>query len=183
MNFLKSYFLNSKSLLYFVLIASAVATRLFPHAWNFAPVTAVAIVAAVYLPLRMAITLPLSIRFVSDMFLGFFGFKLMIAVYLAHLFGVLAGLWVKRNKSSYRVLAAPAASAIVFFLVTNFAFLYPPSAYTHNLSGVISAYINGLPFLRGTLLGDIVYTVALIYGYQAILYFQKNYKLAEIKKI
>ena len=167
--------------LYLLLIAAAAATRVLPHAWNFAPVTAVAIVAAIYLPIRQAIGLPLIIRFTSDLVIGFFAWPQMLAVYSSHLFGIFAGLWVKKRKTTARVLAAPMISALVFFLITNFAFLYPVSAYSHNLSGILLSYTNGLPFLRGTLLGDVVYT-SLLVGAVELVYFYRTRKIAKLAK-
>lgn len=177
-----------KSILaYIFIVATAVATRLLPHQWNFAPVTAVAIVSAIYLPIRHAVILPLAIRFVSDAIIGFFAWPQMIAVYLAHLFGAAMGLWVRKSAISpgfqppsptservgvrlgmwSRVLLAPTISACVFFLVTNFAFLY--KEYPHDLPGILLAYTNGLPFLRGTLLGDVIYTVVFVGAFEAVL--------------
>jgi len=139
--------------------------------WNFAPVTALAIFAAIYLPKKQATALPLVVRFFSDAIIGLFSWPLMIAVYLAHLFGVLMGLWVRRNKSVGRVIAAPIISAGVFFLITNFAWLYP--TYPNDLSGIMLAYTNGLPFLRGTMFGDVIYTVALVGAYESVRYYLK----------
>jgi len=147
-------------------------SRLIPHSWNFAPITAIAIFAAIYLPIRQAVVLPLVIRFISDVIIGFFSWQLMIAVYLSHLFGVALGLWVRRNKSFGRVLTAPILSAVVFFLVTNFAWLY--ASYTNDLPGILLAYTNGLPFLRGTLMGDVFYTLALVGGYEFALRYSRQ---------
>lgn len=178
--------------LYALIIASAVGTRLMPHAWNFAPVTAIAIVTAVYLPLRQAIALSLVIRFISDAIIGFFSWPLMLVVYLSHLFGVLMGLWVRKFATSPlpsplservpegrvrlgmwpRVVVAPVVSSLVFFLVTNFAFFYP--TYTHDISGVILAYAHGLPFLRGTLLGDVGYTIAFVASFEAVRFYLRH---------
>jgi len=165
--------MNKKNIIiYLAIIGSAVLTRLVPHAWNFAPVTAIAIFAAIYLPKKQAFALPLAARFLSDLVIGFFGLQMMIAVYLSHLFGVVMGLWVRKNKNAARVLAAPVISAVVFFLVTNFAFLY--SSYPHTWEGIVLAYTNGLPFLRGTLLGDLFYTVALVGSYELVRKFSET---------
>ena len=165
-------------ILYIIIITAAIATRLIPHVWNFAPVTAIAIFAAIYLPKRQAFAFPIAIRLVSDLIIGFFSWPLMIAVYLAHIFGVAMGLWIKRNKSVGRVIAAPIISAIVFFLVTNFAWLY--AGYPNDLSGIMLAYTNGLPFLRGTLLGDVSYTLALVGGYEFVLRYARSRKSAKV---
>jgi hypothetical protein len=85
-------------LIYFIIIL-AVITRFIPHMPNAAPVTALAIFAAVYLPKKQAIGIPLVVRFVSDIFLGFFAWPQMLAVYAAHLVGVLFGLWVRKTTS------------------------------------------------------------------------------------
>ncbi len=144
---------------------------------NFAPVTALAIFSAVYLPKKQAITIPLAVRFVSDIFLGFFAWPLMVAVYLSHLVGVFFGWWIRQNKNHrwLKILGSSVGASIIFFLVTNFAFLYP--SYPHNFFGIIQSYINGLPFLRGTLMGDLFYSVALFGGYALVRKFQiSNFK-------
>ncbi len=164
----------------YLIIILAVAVRFIPHVPNFAPITALAIFAAVYLPKKQAIAIPLAVRFISDIFLGFFAWQMMLAVYASHLVGVLFGLWIKKNKNHrwLKIAGSSIAASIIFFLVTNFAFLY--SNYTHDLTGIITSYINGLPFLRGTMAGDLFYSFALFGGYAlarnfkfSILNFQK----------
>jgi len=152
----------------YTIIILAIVSRFVPHLANAAPVTALAIFAAVYLPKKQAIAIPLIVRFVSDIFLGFFAWPLMIAVYTSHLAGVLLGLWIKKSKANtnsfwFKIFGSGLASGIIFFLVTNFAFLY--QSYPHNLGGIMQSYINGLPFLRGTLIGDVGYTVGLFAAY------------------
>lgn len=164
----------------YLIILFAVLSRFVPHLSNFAPITASAIFAGANLPKKKAIAIPLAARFVSDIFLGFFSWPVMAAVYLSHLFGVVLGLWVKNSKNSkakwIKITSSGFVSAAVFFLATNFAFLY--SEYPHSLSGIMLAYTNGLPFLRGTLLGDVGYTVVLFGAYGAVKYLasrkQKN---------
>ena len=163
-------------MIYFIILL-AVISRFVPHLNNFAPITALAIFSAVYLPRKQAIAIPLVVRFVSDVFLGFFSWPLMLAVYGAHLSGVLFGLWIKNNKLGFfsktlKVLASSLGASVVFFLVTNFAFLY--AEYPHTWAGIISAYVNGLPFLRGTVIGDLSYVVALFGAYEVVLYLVKQ---------
>ncbi|MCL5666745.1 MAG: hypothetical protein M1383_03170 [Patescibacteria group bacterium] len=154
----------------YLIIALAIAARFIPHMPNFAPVTALAIFSAVYLPKKQAVAIPLAARLVSDIFLGFFQWPLMVAVYASHLIGVLFGLWIKRTKN-YRwikIVGSSLGASIIFFAVTNFAFFYP--YYSHNIAGIIHSYINALPFLRGTVLGDLSYTTALFGSYELARY-------------
>lgn len=164
--------------IYIFIIAFGILSRIVPHGWNFAPVTAIAIFSTIYLSKKEAIVLPLAIRFISDAIIGFFSWPLMLSVYAAHLFGVMMGLWVKKQKNAVRVITAPILSAIFFFLVTNFAWLY--SEYPHNFGGIILAYTNGLPFLKGTLLGDVFFTVIMVAGYETFLAAKKNKQLLSI---
>ncbi len=160
-------------LIYFIIVFAIVA-RFIPHFPNVAPVTALAIFAAAYLPKKQAIVIPLAVRFISDIFLGFFSWPLMIAVYASHLVGVLFGLWFRKsaNHRWSKITASSLGASVIFFLATNFAFLYSTSAYSHNWAGVMLSYTNALPFFRGTLFGDLGYTLALFGAYQ----FAVNFK-------
>lgn len=153
-------------MLIYLIITLAILTRFIPHISNFAPITALAIFSAAYLPKKQAVVIPLAARFVSDLFLGFFAWQLMVAVYVSHLAGVLFGLWIKRDRSNrwLKIIFSSLGASLVFFFITNFAFLY--AQYPHTWQGIIQAYANGLPFLRGTLLGDLSYTAVLfgVYG-------------------
>lgn len=159
-------------MLAYILIILAIATRVVPHFSNVSAITAVAIFSGAILPKRQAFVIPLAARLITDSIIGFFSWPLMIAVYGAHVFGVLLGLWVKNGKQDFeglKVITSSMIASVTFFLVTNFAFLYP--TYSHNLQGIVSAYNNGLPFLRGTVIGDLGYTVSLfaVYGLIQVL--------------
>lgn len=170
----------------YVIALLAIASRFIPHFPNAAPITALAIMAAMYGSKKQALTLPLAVRFASDIFLGFFSWPLMVAVYASHLTGAVFGFWAKNSKSFasrfVKVLAASAFAPTLFFLVTNFAFLYSPSQYPHTWSGIMLSYINGLPFFKGTLVGDIGYTMAFFLGFELVRYFitQRKSKTASV---
>ena len=168
-------------IVYFIIVA-AIASRFVPHLANFAPITALAIFSAANLNWKKSIGITLAVRFVSDIFLGFFSWPLMVAVYAAHLAGVLFGVWIKRSENNQwlKIVASSLGASAVFFLVTNFAFLY--ADYSHNMAGILLAYTNGLPFLKGTLLGDLGYTVAL-FGSLALVKYLAGYKTLNLKKL
>jgi hypothetical protein len=201
----------------YLIVLTAIIFRFIPHMPNFAPITALAIFSAANLGWKKSVALTLAVRIISDMFLGFFAWPLMLAVYASHLVGVLFGLWIKNTTPSasgvhpslaggeapdyakassdeprlssditrssppkiggvpreaggggmscwIKIIVSSLGASVIFFLVTNFAFLY--STYPHNISGIILAYTNGLPFFRGTLLGDLGYTTALFGSYE-----------------
>ncbi len=134
-----------------------------PHLDNASAITAVAIFSGAFLPKKQAFIIPLAARLVTDLILGFFAWQIMLAVYCAHLAGILLGMWIKKtplvSTQRLKILLSAAAAPLIFFLTTNFAFLYP--TYPHNWNGILLAYTNGLPFLRGTIIGDVGYTLGL----------------------
>jgi hypothetical protein len=167
-------------IIYFIILA-AVASRFVPHMPNFAPITALAIFSGVYLPKKQAVGVTLAARFISDIFLGFFSWPLMLAVYACHLAGVLFGVWIKQSHSQrwLKIVGSSLGASLLFFLVTNFAFFY--GNYPHTVAGIALAYANGLPFFRGTVLGDFSYSAALFgaYGLVQVLAKSKKQKILE----
>ena len=157
-------------LIYFIIILAIIA-RFIPHMPNFAPITALAIFSGANLGWKKAVGITLAARFVSDIFLGFFSWPLMVAVYASHLVGVLLGMWIKQNDNCrwIKIGGSSLGASALFFLVTNFAFFY--GGYAHNISGILLAYANGLPFLRGTVLGDLGYSADLLGAYDLAKYF------------
>ncbi len=210
----------------YIIIVLAVIARFIPHMPNFAPITALAIFSAANMSWKKSAGLVLVVRFISDIFLGFFSWPLMLAVYASHLAGILFGLWIKNSNHpvslretpllgrrggsavsleysaelssfsrrstprsggrwleySKKIIVSSLGSSAVFFLVTNFAFLYVD--YPHTLPGIMLAYYNGLPFLRGTVLGDLGYSVALFGGYAFALFLlnANKYQYANVAK-
>lgn len=148
-------------MVYFFIVA-AVILRLLPHLPNFAPIAAIALFGGVYLNKKYALILPLVAMLVSDIFIGFYSPCIMISVYGSFLIIGLIGLWLKNNKTLSNVIGASLSGSILFFLLTNFAmWVIPHSLYPHSLQGLLNCYTMGLPFFRGTILGDLFYTGAM----------------------
>ncbi len=194
------------------IIILAVVSRFIPHMPNVGLITALAMFSAVNMDWKKSVGITLAARFVSDIFLGFFAWPLMVAVYASHLAGILFGLWIKRsvttpslpvrqagasegslkmesgkgffaqmhslrmvNNKWPKIIFSSLSTSVLFFLVTNFAYLY--AEYPHNFAGIMLAYTNGLPFLRGTILGDVGYAVALFGVFEAVKYLTRIYRL------
>jgi hypothetical protein len=157
------------------LILFGVLMRLLPHPENFAPITAIALFGAVYLPKRFAFILPLGAMLISDLVIGFYGIT-MIYVYGSFVISGLLGLLIRQRKSIKNVVFVSLISSILFFLITNFGvWANPKSWYSPNLNGLIDSYIAGIPFFRGTILGDLVYTAGFFSAYELARIFGKKY--------
>lgn len=149
-----------------LIILLAVIARILPHPDNFAPVTAMALFSGVYLSKRSAFILPIIAMFLSDIFIGFYG-QTMLFVYGSFLLVGAIGVWIKHRKRSTVIIGASLVSSLLFYLITNFGvWLDPVSNYSKTFSGLMDSYLMGLPFFRGTLIGDLFYSGVFFGGYE-----------------
>ena len=127
-------------------------------------------------PLWLAVVAVLMTRLVSDAALhyrtgyGFYGS--MAFDYGAYLVVLLAGFWL-RPQTVLRALSAGVVSGVLFFLISNTgAWCLPLNGqylYPQTLSGYWQCLVNGLPFARGTLAGDILLTPVLFHVANLVL--------------
>src|SRR3989338_1523787 len=120
-----------------VLILLAVFGRLLPHIPNMAPVAAVSLFGAAYLPRKFALIIPLASLIISDLFLGFYGFT-MFFVYSGFILTGIIGLSIRNKITPYTILGGSLAASSVFFLLSNFGeWANPNSWYSKDLNGLI----------------------------------------------
>ena len=132
--------------------------------WNFAPVGALAIFAAARLPLAWALGVVLLAHAGTDLILYAKGGQQAVpAVYLGLLGYMLVGrLAMARSRSVARSGAAAFAGGWLFFLVTNTASWWEQALpYPLTFAGWLEALAAGVPFHKGTLLSDMIFTPAL----------------------
>lgn len=158
------------------LVILGASMRLLPHAANFAPIAAIALFGGVYLKRKYALMLPVAALLASDIIIGFDSIQSRLTVYGSFLLIGLIGLLVRKKKNIATVAGGAIGGSIVFYLITNFAYFYPPTMYTHDLSGVLSSYYFALPFFRNTLLGDLFYTGLLFGLYESAVFMVRHQK-------
>ena len=59
-----------KYILYVILIVLGVISRVIPHAPNFTPILAIALMSGLYIKKKFIVVLPISIMLVSDLIIG-----------------------------------------------------------------------------------------------------------------
>lgn len=163
------------------LILAGVILRVFRHydlialPPNFAPVSAIAMFAAVTLPRRLALIVPVFLMLASDWLIGWYNLPIMLTVYATFGFSTLIGRWIKRRVTIGRVLGGSLLGSAIFFLVTNAADWGFGNWYAHTPAGLLQAYTAGLPFFRNTVLGDLVYS-GLAFGVYGLIvvYFRRR---------
>ncbi|GAC1435629.1 MAG: hypothetical protein NVS1B11_24340 [Terriglobales bacterium] len=151
--------------LMFLLVAICVAGRVVPHSPNFTPIAATALFAAFLFKSRVAVVVPLSAMLISDLFIGFYQWQIMLVVYAALLVPTLLGFMLGKRLTSTRLAASAVGSSAVFFLSTNFAVWAFSGMYLTSTAGLTSCYLAALPFFKYSLAGDVVWTAAMFGGY------------------
>lgn len=150
-------------------IVIAVLFRFLPHVPNMTPITALALFGGAYLPRRSALILPLSAMFLSDLVLGF---SLVTPfIYGSFLLIILLGRLLRKRQHPGAVILATLTASTLFFLITNFGVWAEGMLYPHTFTGLLDAYVMGLPFFRNTLLGDLVYTGVFFLGFATLRHF------------
>jgi len=174
--------MNKKNILLILIISMvALAARLISHSPNFSPLVAVMLFTGVYGQSKKYIVLPLIALFISDLFLGFYKLEIMLAVYGSLIIASAIGMWLKNNKNILNTASATLASALLFFLITNFAVWYFGSWYSHNLAGLALCYNLAIPFFKNTLLSNIIYAGLLFTSYESLTQLIKQKKLLHNK--
>jgi hypothetical protein len=144
------------------MILAAAASRLIPHPPSFTVVGAMALFGGTHFSSkRAAFLVPLTGLALSDIVLGFY--TITPVVYGSFALTVCLGFWVRRGRSAQRVAIAASASAILFFMLTNFGVWAISGMYPRTASGLVACYVAALPFLQNMFLGNLFYS-AILFG-------------------
>lgn len=146
------------------IIILAVLYRLFPHPPNFTPIAALALFSGANLKGMRRFMIPLIVMSVSDLFLGFH--STILYVYGSFIITSALGTLLQNNQTFLRIISIATISSLLFFIITNFGVWAGTTMYPKDLSGLLNAYVMGIPFFKNTLLGDLFYTITLFYGYK-----------------
>ena len=159
-------------------VATAIIVQNGGSAWlsNFAPMAAIALCSAVYLPHKFKFSLPFVALLLSDVILDAYYHAslfdpIVLSRYLA--FGIvgLIGLALNERTRLKQILPVSLLASVIFYVVTNaFSWLSDPG-YAKNFAGLIQALTVGLPaygatptwmFFRNSLLSDLLFTVLFV---------------------
>ena len=149
---------NKKEIVLISFIIVAVLVRLLPHPPNVAPITAVALFAGTHFSSKhWAVLMPILAMLVTDIFLGFF--MITPVVYLAFVGVIALGFVIKKMNIGSVLL-----SSLLFFTVTNLGvwFLH----YPLTTEGFITCFTLAIPFFGYSIVGDLFFSAALIFGYR-----------------
>lgn len=169
--------MNKKFAFIIALLTIGLASRFIPHYPNFTAIGSMALLGGALMrkPLE-GILLPLAVLLLSDLvinnviyagetFTVFYEGAAYIygAVLLTSLLGRLAS---KLNVKNY--LGLSIASAVLFFLMTNYGTWATGILYPDTTQGLIAAYIAAIPYGLSFLAGTLVYGFAIMAAYSAL---------------
>ncbi len=155
---------NPRVLAIVAMIAAAVASRLVPHPWNLTSVAAVALFSGATLnDRRLAFIVPLAALLLSDMVLGFY--KGVATVYLAFALIVALGMLLRGRRKPLLITGATLTGSLLFFALTNLGVWAFGDLYPRTGAGLSACFVAAIPFFRGTLEGDALYSLVLFGGF------------------
>jgi hypothetical protein len=151
-------------LAYFFLII-AVATRLAPHPWHLTLIGASLLFFGAKRSPKEWIA-PLVVLGALDVYLTRVWYGLPVTPdqllsVLWYAFALFIGYLLVRKVTAIRVISASLISAISFFVVSNFAVWLFGTMYDKTFAGLVQCYVMAVPFFRGTMVSDLVFTPVL----------------------
>jgi len=171
----------SRNMTLIALVLLAAFSRLVPHEPNFAPIAGMALFGAANFRNRwLAFLVPLAAMFLSDLALGCAVHLGVYSGWMAHTEGLHKGSFViyatfaaitamgfvlRKNRALPLLAGTTLAGSVIFFLTTNFAVwvLGEGDMYPFTLDGLVTCYVQAIPFFHRTLAGDVFY-VSLLFG-------------------
>ena len=166
------------------LILLAGISRLLPHIDNFTPIGAMALFGGTYInDKKKAFIIPLAAMLFSDILLQIVsgtGFhNTMIFVYGAFIAITSLGFVLRKRVQRQTIMVSSLVGSILFFFITNFG-VWATGYYGYGISNLMDCYIAGIPFFRGTLMGDLCYNLVLFGSFSLITW---RYPILKCSKI
>ena len=147
---------NKQILLGLMIVAVLSLSRLIPHPPNFTPILGMAVFSGAIISKRyIAYLVPLAAMLLSDLYLGFHAS--MPIIYFSIAVCVLIGTIIESRVSILNSFLSISLGVLLFFLITNFMVWYGSGMYELSISGLMTCYLMGLPFLQNTFISSILY--------------------------
>ena len=143
------------------------------------PILAIIMVCLRGMSLKVAVPSILSLLFMSDILLspatGFAAFGYWsIFTYSGYLALTLFVLCNGKNWQSSKQLLMTVPCGFAYWLWTNFGTWVVSGMYQHNIAGLSNCFIQGLPFLRNAVLGDLLWVASLLVVLRAVSELKKK---------
>jgi len=163
------------------LILLAVISRMIPHEYNLSPFGAIGLFGAAWFSKKwQAFVIPMAATFLSDLYLNNVVYKSLNPEftvfyqgaywqYIAYIAIICVGFLLFKSKvTAPKVLAGAVSATVIFFLISNFGTWFSMNMYPKTFAGLMTCYELAIPFIKGTLAGDLLYSGVLFGAYALI---------------
>lgn len=173
------------------LIFIVALSRLIPM-YNFSPLGALGLFGAAYFKRKWQIfIIPIAAIFLSDVLVN----NILYASYYpsftwfydgfywqygSYLLIALVGIYLFKKVTVSRVISGALIATVLFFFVSNFGSWVTSPLYPKTIGGLMTALAAGIPFIKGTLLGNLVFS-GVLFGSFALL--QKKFSTLRSVKV
>ena len=185
--------LNLQTGIISIIILLAAFTRIMPHPPNFSPMAAIGLFGAAHFAKKwQAFLIPLIGIWISDLVINNFVYSSHSSnfvwfyggfywQYISYVFIIFAGLFIfNKGISVTNTLGGMVSSSGIFFLFSNFGVWAGGAMYTKNISGLITCYASGIPFIHNTIISDALFTTVLFGTYYLL---QTEYSYLKLKHL
>ena len=185
--------LNLQTGIISIIILLAAFTRIMPHPPNFSPMAAIGLFGAAHFAKKwQAFLIPLIGIWISDLVINNFVYSSQSSnfvwfyggfywQYISYVFIIFAGLFIfNKGISVTNTLGGMVSSSGIFFLFSNFGVWAGGAMYTKNISGLITCYAAGIPFIHNTIISDALFTTVLFGTYYLL---QTEYSYLKLKHL
>jgi hypothetical protein len=154
-------------------LLAVVYANLPPEAqpWNLSVIGAVALFAAArlgFLPALVFVAAAIVMKDAAFYFIKGWEPYPLSWVYFP-MYAAIGWLLLRRTESPVKIGAAALGASLLFFLASNFvSWLEQAYPYGYSFAGLMDCYAAGVPFYRGTLAGDLLFT-GVLFGAHAVL--------------
>lgn len=146
-------------------------SRILPHPYNFSPLSAIGLFGAAFFSRKwQAFLIPLAATALSDIFINnviyaganptfIWFYDGAYWQYISYILIIVSGLLIFRRKINLqRIITGALLASIIFFLISNFGTWYSTGLYPKTPAGLLECYTAGIPFIKGTLSGNLFYS-------------------------
>jgi len=175
---------SNKFILILSILVLAGLYRLLPHLNNVTPIGAMALAGGLYLKRKgLMFIIPIAVLYLSDFILNNTIHRAFIpqesglilwSNYMTYVYGAFAlivviGLLLKNSSTASKIIGGTLFSSLLFFFLTNGGSWLTGTLYPKTITGLFSALMAGIPFFKGTLLGNIIFIPMFVLFFDKVL--------------
>ena len=127
---------------------------------NFTPIISLILFLTLLVKnIRLCIFLIMFAQIFVDYYIGFY--DSIFFVYRTYiLLAILSHHFIAEIKL-IKILNASIVGPVIFYIITNFGVWFTMDLYSNTLSGLITCYVAGIPFLKTMILSTIIFSMTL----------------------